>query len=130
MPSRGFTLIELVVAMAIVLLLAGIAGPAVWRSLNSFRQHGEHGRLMTQLGELSFRAFRRGQPLVLSAETVAEHLGPLPEGWSVQPIQPIVFDFLGRCSGGTLRVQSAADAPAQTIRLSPGTCALEAERRQ
>ena len=127
MASRGFTLIELVVAMAIVLLLAGIAGPAAWRTLSSFRQHGEHGRLMARLGELRFQAFRSGQPLILSSETVVQHLGPIPDGWSVQLAQPIAFDFLGRCSGGTVLLATSADVPAQRIRLTPGTCTLEVD---
>jgi len=123
MRAQGFTLIEMVVALTIVVLLAGIAGPAAWRTLNSFRHHGEHSRLLARLGELRFEAFRTGRGFVLSDDTVAERLGPIPDGWSVRVPTPISYDFIGRCSGGIVELVAGVGAEVERIQLAPGTCA-------
>jgi type IV fimbrial biogenesis protein FimT len=64
-PTRGFTLIECLIALAIVLLLFGIALPAASSGLEAARACDARSELLTSLTIASNRAALSGQHAVL-----------------------------------------------------------------
>lgn len=77
---RGFTLIELIVVMAIVALLASIAAPRYVRSLDLARERALQASLATLRDAIDQHAADRGRyPDSLPALVQAHYLRRLPE---------------------------------------------------
>lgn len=127
---RGFTLLEMLVVLAVLSLLAALAAPQLYRTYQSVMAYGERDAVVTQLAGLSLRAQALGVAFVLSADTVTRTLPDgqpliaLPAGWQLSTERPIRFNFVGMCSGGTVRLRSPSgaqfevdlDAPACEVR--------------
>ena len=69
--NRGFTLLELMVALAIVALLATLALPSFASILSRHRLKAAAEQLAADLGELRLQAAQRGVPLHLHFENGA-----------------------------------------------------------
>ena len=78
--QRGFTLIELVVVLAILAAAAVLVLPAVGRGTETLRLRGEAGRVAALLREARLHAVSRRQPTRVTLDparhTVALGLGP------------------------------------------------------
>lgn len=135
-PVRGFTLLEIVLVLALLSLLAALVAPQLLRTYQSVSARGERDAVLAQLASLSLRAQALGVAFELSAETAArtlpdgQPLVALPSGWRLATERPIRFNFVGLCSGGTVRLRApsgeqfdvALEAPACEIR-APATVA-------
>lgn len=131
-PDRpvGFTLLEMVVVLAIISLLAALAGPQLHRAYAATVVHTQRDGILAQLGSLSQRANALGVQFSLDAETATTLLPDgrpllaLPAGWRLATEQAIRFNFAGICSGGRLRLYGPdgtqdevyLDAPACEVR--------------
>jgi general secretion pathway protein G len=123
---RGFTLLEVLVVLAVLSLLAALAAPQLYRTYQSVTARGERDAIIAQLAALSLRAQALGVAFVLSADSASgalpdgQPLIALPSGWQLRTERPIRFNFVGMCSGGTVRLRSPSgeqfeivlDAPA------------------
>jgi type II secretion system protein G len=78
--QQGFTLIELIVVMAIVALLTGIAAPRYFRSLEKARENSVRSSLQVMRGAIDHFAADKGRYPATLQELVDEHyLRELPE---------------------------------------------------
>ena len=79
-PRRGFTLIELIVVMAIVSLLAAIAAPRYFASLDRARENTLRSSLAVMRGAIDRFAADRGRyPDSLQELVAAQYLRQAPE---------------------------------------------------
>jgi general secretion pathway protein G len=77
---RGFTLIELIVVMAIVALLASIAAPRYFASLNKSKETALHQSLVTMRDAIDQYAADKGRyPDSLQDLAAARYLREVPE---------------------------------------------------
>lgn len=128
----GFTLLELLVVMAIVSLLAALVAPGLQRVVGSMERAADRDGLVADIAGLSYRAYALGQSFELSNKGMQRLLSDgnpvlaVPSGWRVDVTTPIGFGFNGWCSGGELRLTSP-DLAVETLRLTAPHCQLERE---
>ena len=125
LQGRGFTLIELSVALMIAALLLALAIPALGRLYARVQFNSELQQLEAGIAALPRIAYALGEEGTL-ADLAARHL-QVPSGWLLGGADQIYIRSSGVCAGGTLRVvtpggERALDlvAPWCTI-ATPGT---------
>jgi prepilin-type N-terminal cleavage/methylation domain-containing protein len=126
---RGFTLLELLVVMAVVGLLAAVVAPNLQRLVGSVDRATRRDGLVADIAGLSYRAYALGQSFELTADAPAQLLRDgnpvltVPQGWLVTVSAPIRFGFDGLCSGGDITLRSP-DGVTETFRLQAPDCRL------
>lgn len=121
--ARGFSLLEILVAMAIMGLLLAVAAPALGRHLEALSFDREADRVLRDVRALRLRALMERREIVFDPETPETHLGPLPERLRLSG-DKIVFLSTGACIGGDLTVE-AINGRRRDIALTPPRCARE-----
>jgi len=120
-PPRGYTLLEMLVVVALLALATSMVAPAGYRMIASWREADEVERVMQAIAALSLRARNEGRALQLVAagaepgsedqpDTLAAadaeagttagdaDLVPLPDGWRLQMQVPLSVRANGACS--------------------------------
>ncbi len=110
---QGFTLLELVVVMALMALAAGLVAPAALRGLAAAQERGIASDMSAVLASLPVRAFQRGEALTVEATSLRQLVPGLPEDWGLVVAEPLRYNASGVGSGGRVRL------------LPPGRAALE-----
>lgn len=129
LAAAGFTLLELLVVMAVVGLLAAVVAPNLQRLVGSFDHATRRDGLIADVAALSYRAYAIGQSFELANGAYAELLSDgnpvlaVPQGWRVEVGAPIRFGFNGRCSGGQVTLV-APDGAREVLSLAAPDCAL------
>ena len=105
----GFTLIELVVALAVVCLILTVTLPRMLGWLDRFGFASKEQRVHDSLAGLAETARRAGRTVYLrssgkSAKAADSAAIELPSGWTLTVEPPIIFRYDGVCTGGTARV--------------------------
>jgi prepilin-type N-terminal cleavage/methylation domain-containing protein len=130
---RGYTLVELLVVLLLMGLLATVTLPNLQHLYNSVQHDAEREAALGAITGLSYHAYISGQPLLLAKglstlqtsrpgtrdSNTASPAAParasqtssmemdepaFPAGWQIDAAEPIVFNFLGICSGGKLNL--------------------------
>ncbi len=130
--QQGFTLLEMLVVMAIIGLAAATVVPVLARVVAAVRHNGEVQDIVDQLGQLSLRAYSSGKPLVLSEETqkaMSPAIVEMPSGWALSIAQPIHFNAMGLCDGGSVGLV-APDGDVAIMRLAAPDCAIALEAKR
>ena len=110
MTPRGFTLLEMVVVLAIVGLVTALVAPAALRQADRWQARLALQDLEQQIGRLPTLARSAGVELVLGGERPwPPSLPPLRySGGALEFTQPLVIRSNGYCEGGRLRFARGA----------------------
>jgi prepilin-type N-terminal cleavage/methylation domain-containing protein len=128
----GFTLLELLVVLAMLGLLGSIAVPALGKLLDSLHYRSDRSNVLAQISALSYRNYLLAQDYTLTKDNVSQELKDghpaieLPSGWSIQVATPIRYQFNGYCIGGVVLL-NAPEHPQETIRLQGPVCEVSDE---
>lgn len=109
--QRGFTLIEMLAALTLMGLMAGLMLPNLQRWHNNTQQRVTASAIGIQLQKLHVRAALMGQEFELSAQTANQILADgqpalaLPMGWRVADQQHLRIHASGYCGAGKIDIQ-------------------------
>lgn len=140
--ARGFTLLELMIVLALVGLVAALAVPNLQRLYDSVTRATERDYILDQLSGLGMQAMHKGLNYVVvgtanrsvqddRGDILAAPLGyepfPLdvPAGWRVRVDEPLLARANGVCLGGALTLLPTGGAPIH-VELQPPYCRLDA----
>ncbi len=98
---RGFTLLEILVVMALLALGAALVGPASLRALDAAQARAAGADLQALLEALPLLAFRSGEAQRHDGPSLARRLD-LPEAWSVRTEPALEYSAQGAASGGVV----------------------------
>jgi prepilin-type N-terminal cleavage/methylation domain-containing protein len=127
MAARGFTLLEMLVVLAVTSLVAGYVVPSLGKLYARTEYALARDGVYARIAGLGYRAYVLGQSFDLDAGKVTQPLTDdepmleLPAGWRIETPKPIHFAFTGECTGGYLSVIDP-DGMKTPVRLSAPLC--------
>ena len=153
--QAGFTLVELVVVLALLALVAGLAVPNLERLYAGAVRSTERAYILDQFAGLGRRAMQRGRAFVVvgsgdasrPAAGEADDPGParrrpagfalppaaraanvidVPDGWEVSFDEPLVVRANGVCLGAELTLRHLGAVDVR-VRLEPPFCRVAAD---
>ena len=129
--AAGFSLMELLVVLAIVALVGAVTVPNLARLVAGATLSTERQRILNQFASLGVEAMQRNRSFAVlgtNAEDSTAHPEefepyrfPLPDGWEVRLEEPILVRANGVCGGGRVTLLHA-DAPPVEFELTPPLC--------
>ena len=124
--AKGFTLLELLVVLAMVAVLVAMVAPAGWRALESARTRAAHRSLTALLESLPMEARRSGAALQRDATGLLSELREWPETWTLFLPMPLQYSADGVARGGELEIRQGKRAVSKIV-VAPitGTPSLE-----
>lgn len=103
----GFTLLEMLVVMALVAMAVGLVAPATLRGLDAARERGLSSDLEALLASLPLRAFREGSPLSIDVRQLRANLVDLPAEWRLNiKGESLQYGPTGMAAGGEISMQA------------------------
>jgi general secretion pathway protein G len=103
--GRGFTLLELLVVLALMALATGIAAPRAVAWLDAAQERGWRDDLRAYLEALPVRSFLAGEPRTLQARDLLEAVPGAPASVEIHLQQPLIYNAQGVASGGSLEIR-------------------------
>ncbi len=102
--SMGFSLLELLIVLALIGLMAGLIFPRFANFYSSLERAFERDEIIVQLNRLGFLAYQQGEDLWLQQYPNNPKPLPLelPQGWQIQTNEVIRYRHNGLCAGGAL----------------------------
>ena len=138
--ARGFTLLELIVVLALVGLVSVLAVPNLERLYEGFTRKAEQGRILNRIAGLGREAMLRGRAFAVygtGGDTDEEgssrrvsgfetyDLG-VPAGWEVSLDRPLLVRANGVCLGATVTLVHRGVSAAQVVLQAP-YCRVDAD---
>ena len=152
-PSRGITLVELLVVLALLGVIGALVLPNLERFTGSVTRNSERDLILNQIAGLGTEAMLQGRGFViLGTEELDEldaeaaqanpdaeaqtappmhhltglpvHRLDIPDGWRLYLDAPLVVRATGACLGGRLALEHD-DAPPVVVELVPPYCGVE-----
>lgn len=108
--QSGYTLLEMVVVLAIIGLVMSIAAPPMFKTIERWRERSALDDIQRQLQRLPVLVERNGRAQTLdSGKPWPAGLPPLAlEGWQLKFVEPLVIQANGFCEGAQLELQKGA----------------------
>lgn len=108
--SRGYTLLEIMLVIALLALATSLVAPAGYRMATSWARAADVEKTLREIGRLPLRARDSGSPLHFAPgeEAPLAQLLDLPDGWTLSLDQPLLVRANGACSGTTATLQTGA----------------------
>lgn len=121
-PTTGFTLLEMIVVLAILGLATAMVAPSMMRGIDSWRRQSVIDSLLDQIRGLPGEARATGKPIEISKASLASEAPPLrvPEDWTVGATTAWRVNGNGVCEGGTVAIGNAYGT--RTIRVAGPFC--------
>ncbi|WP_422012257.1 prepilin-type N-terminal cleavage/methylation domain-containing protein [Roseateles sp.] len=102
--SVGFTLLELLIVLAVVAMATAVVVPIAGRWLTAAQERAWRGDLKVRLLELPVMAFARGRPIELDADALRAFLPSFPAELELHLSAPLHYGATGVASGGIVEV--------------------------
>lgn len=105
--ARGFSLLELLVVLALIGMLTAVVAPRLQRTYDAIAGSGEREEVHRQLQRLPLLARGAGERIevAVGADAALAARIALPEGWSVRLLEPVRVEASGACHSARLRVE-------------------------
>jgi prepilin-type N-terminal cleavage/methylation domain-containing protein len=109
MRPGGFTLLEMIVVLAILGLAAALVGPSMVRSIDTWRRQAAMDVLLDQQRALPGNARGSGKQITVSDATLASATPPLriDADWTLHAPEPWSVGANGVCQGGEVIIRNA-----------------------
>ena len=109
MRQRGFTLLEMIVVLALLGLVTAMVVPSMLHGIDSWRRQAAMDGLLDQIRALPGVARASGKTVVIDDKTLASTAAPLQieAGWTLAAPVPMTVAGSGVCSGGEVTVGNA-----------------------
>jgi prepilin-type N-terminal cleavage/methylation domain-containing protein len=127
--GRGFTLLEVLVVLALVALLVGTVAPAMSRWLDSARERGWRSDLESVLRAQPVLAFRAGAAVAVTDKALRSAMTEAPDDLVIELPQPLRYSAAGVAEGGELRVARRGQLP-ERWRVLPVTGDVQRDARE
>ena len=105
----GFTLLEMVVVLAILGMAAALVAPSMLRGIDAWQRQAQIDALLDQVRALPGNARASGKPIDITQQALAADDPPLQvgEGWTLRVETPWKVNANGVCGQGRLRIENA-----------------------
>ena len=116
-PAAGFTLLELLIVLALVSLIAAMVAPRLQRTYDAVARSGDRAEAVRQLERLPLLARDRGVAIDIPADDAEALAGllALPAGWSARTLEPLHVAASGLCDAARVRVEGGGSAETWTL---------------
>ena len=109
MRQYGFTLLEMIVVLAILGLATALVAPAALRGIDSWRRQAELDSLLDQIRALPGAARASGRPIAVSDDALKAQPPALrvAADWTLTVPTPWMVNGNGVCEGGEVVIGNA-----------------------
>jgi prepilin-type N-terminal cleavage/methylation domain-containing protein len=109
--TKGFTLLELLVVLALMALAAGLVTPAAQRGIAAARERAVASEISALLDSLPVRAFDKGSELAVDEAMLRQWLLDLPDDWQVIVPKALLYSSTGVANGGRIHIVAPGRTP-------------------
>jgi prepilin-type N-terminal cleavage/methylation domain-containing protein len=106
-PTAGFTLLEVLMVLALIALIAGVAAPNLKAFFHRLTNNFDQENFLKTLKTLPQQAYTHQTPLTIKSESDLKSI--VPDGWNLTVDKPIHYRLDGFCTGGTITLTSPND---------------------
>lgn len=103
--SRGFTLLEMLVVLALMALATGIVLPRMVGWLDSVQERGWRADLRAYIEAMPVRVFLSGEAVRLDAPSILAAVPGSPSGVELYLPEPLTYDPSGAAGGGQVQLR-------------------------
>ncbi len=104
--QAGYTLLEMIVVMAILAMATAVAAPPSYRMVRSWQEATQIDDVLQQLERLPSRVRATGSSLNVEGKE-AIPLVTLPDGWALRAKTPLQVQANGACADGEATLVTA-----------------------